>query len=104
SWLRRRKMASPARGFVLQRTKTLALRFFFNEAFRFYAQTYTHRKHQSAPRVSVQNSCQPARHFGLSTAGVPPIFAKMLSCFVFARRTKRVRRSNFVCWRGMGRR
>src|SRR5207247_9982871 len=104
SWLRRRKMASPARGFVLRQTKTLALRFFFNEAFRFDAQTYADGKHQNAPRVSVQNSREPARHFGLSAAGVPPIFEKTLSRFVFARRTERLQRRNFVCRRGMGRR
>src|SRR6267378_147989 len=45
SWLRHQKMASPAQGFVLQRTKTLALGFFFNEAFRFDAQTYADGKH-----------------------------------------------------------
>jgi hypothetical protein len=90
SWLCRRKMASPARGFALKRTKTLALRFFFNEAFRFDAQTYPDGKHQSAPRVSVQNSCEPAGYFGLSAAGVSPVFAKTLSRFVFARRTERL--------------
>src|SRR5215471_12751690 len=91
------KLASPAHGFVLKRTRTLALRFFFNEAFRFDAQTYSDRKHQSTPCVSIQNSCEPARHFGLSAAGLPPVFAKTLSRFVFARRTERLRRCNLVC-------
>src|SRR4029453_8064460 len=95
-------MTSPARGFLLQWTKTLALRFFFNEAFRFDAQTYADGKHQTASRVSVQNSRKPARHFSLSAAGLPPIFAKTLSRFVFARRTKCLRCSNFVCRGGMG--
>src|SRR5262245_27487047 len=104
SWLRRRKLASPACGFVLHRTKTLALRFFFNEAFRFDAQTHADWKHQSAPRVSVQNSWEPTRHFGLPAAGISPIFTETLSRFVFTRRTKRLRRSNFVCRRRMGRR
>src|SRR5215471_21719619 len=91
------KMAKSPCEFVSKRTKTLALRFFFNEAFRPDAQTYSDRKHQSAPCVSVQNSCEPARHFGLSAAGLPPVFAKTLSRFVFARRTERLRRCNLVC-------
>src|SRR5262249_9261935 len=45
-------MASPARRFVAKGTKALALRVFFNEAFRLDAQPYADRKHQSARRVS----------------------------------------------------
>src|SRR5262245_56206540 len=84
--------------------QTLALGFFFNEAFRFDAQTYPNRKHQNAPGVSVQNSREPTRCFGVLAAGVSQVFAKKLSCLVFTGRTKRLRRRNFVCRRGMGRR
>src|SRR5262249_11401744 len=90
--------------FVQRRIKSLALCFFFNEAFRFDAQTHADRKHQSAPRVPVQNSRELARYLGVSAARLSPIFAKTLSRFVFTRRTERLRRCNFVCWRGMGRR
>jgi hypothetical protein len=54
--LRRHKIASPAHGFVWLRIKPLALRFFFNEAFRFDAQTYADWKHQSASRISIEVS------------------------------------------------
>jgi hypothetical protein len=53
SWLYCGKIASSAHVFVQQQTKTLALRFFFNEAFRFDAQTYVDWKHQTTPRFSL---------------------------------------------------
>jgi len=73
SWLHRRKIASPAHAFVLQQTKTLALRFFFNEAFRFDAQTYADWKHQSAPRISIEVSREPPRYSGIPAARLPTI-------------------------------
>jgi hypothetical protein len=71
--LHRCKIASPAHTFVLLQTKPLALRFFFNEAFRFDAQTYADWKHQSAPRISIEVSQEPARHSGVSAARLPAI-------------------------------
>jgi len=53
--------------------KSLALRFFFNEAFRFDAQPYAHWKHQSAPRISIEVSPEPARHSGVFAARLPAI-------------------------------
>ena len=47
---------------------------------------------------------EPARYLGVSAAGLPSFFTNALSRSVFARRTERVRRRNFVCRGGMGRR
>jgi hypothetical protein len=80
-------MASPACGF-LKRTKTLALRFFFNEAFRFDAQTYADRKHQSAPRVSLEIPGESTRHSGVSAARLPAILMAAAFGSLFARRAK----------------
>jgi hypothetical protein len=88
SWLRRRKIASPAHGFVLLRIKPLALRFFFNEAFRFDAQTYTDWKHQSASRISIEVSREPAGHSGVSAPRLPAILMAAAFSALFARRTK----------------
>jgi hypothetical protein len=69
-------------------TKPLALRFFFNEAFRFDAQTYADWKHQSAPRISIEVSREPARHSGVSAARLPAILMAAAFGALFARRTK----------------
>src|SRR5215471_10244424 len=96
-------MATPAGGFVLKRTKRLALRFFFNEAFRFDAQTYADRKHQSAPRVSITVSRQPPRHSRVSAARLSAVLMAATFGSLFARRTKCLRRGNCLCRGGMGR-
>src|SRR5262245_48146626 len=82
----------------------LALTFFFNEAFRFDAQTYANGKYQNAPGVSLENTREPTQRFGVPAARISTVFTETLSRVVFARRTKRLRCCHFVCRRGMGRR
>src|SRR5262249_55245764 len=86
--LRRRKWQVPSRGFVRKRTKTLALLFFFNEAFRFDARTYPDRKHQSAPGLSLEIFGKPTGRSGVFAARLPAILMAAAFRALFARRTK----------------
>src|SRR5581483_10504479 len=69
----------------------------------FDAETYIDWKHPAAPRISIQNSRQPARHPCLSAARLPAVFPKTLSRVVLERWPECFRCGDFVFRRGMGR-
>src|SRR5581483_2095178 len=70
----------------------------------FDAQAYTHRQHQTAPRISLEDPREQARHPGLFAAWLSSFVPTALSRALSARRSKCFRCRNFICWRGMGRR
>src|SRR4029077_18725410 len=87
----------------LEMTGSMDKRAIFNEASGFHAQTYADRQHQTAPRISIEDSWESSRRSGVSAARLQPLLAATGSGALFERRSKRFRRGHFVFRRGMGR-
>jgi hypothetical protein len=68
-----------------------------------HAETHPHRNHQAASRVSLESFGQSPGCARLAAAQLLTFLAQAASGFVFAGRTERFRRGDFVCRSRMGR-